>query len=236
MPKVTVAAIKKQLQALADPKSAAGMQRFFKTGPGQYAEGDLFLGITIPVQRSVAKQAAGLPITEVLNLLQSPIHEHRIVALMIWVAQFQKGDDPTRQQIYDAYLAHTQWINNWDLVDVSCYHIVGKWLLNRSRRPLLKLAKSKSIWERRIAIVSTYAFIRDGDFSTTLDLAERLMADQHDLIHKAVGWMLREVYKRDASAALAFLERDRLILPRTTLRYAIERCDANTKARLMLRA
>jgi 3-methyladenine DNA glycosylase AlkD len=233
MPATSARSIKAQLQSLARPLTAKTMQRFFKTGPGQYGEGDVFIGISVPVLRAVAMESLNLPMNDALQLLKSPIHEHRAVALMIMVEQFQRGTQAERKAIYDAYLAHTRWINNWDLVDLSAVQIVGGWLENRSRGPLMRLAKSESVWERRIAIVSTLHFIRRKDFASTFAIAERLMADKHDLIHKAVGWMLREVYKRDPAAAIEFLERHQQALPRTSLRYAIERCDPATKARLM---
>jgi 3-methyladenine DNA glycosylase AlkD len=229
----TAAGIRRRLQELADPQAAAVMQRFFKTGPGEYGEGDVFLGIKVPTQRAVAQAGRALPTEQVSKLLASRIHEHRSVALMIWVLQFQHGDAARQKLIYDLYLAHTRWINNWDLVDLSAPTIIG-WLDGRSHAPLMKLAGSESLWERRIAVVGSLAFIRQGQFDTTLELVRRLMDDEHDLMHKACGWMLREVYKRDAATCLGFLNEHIRRLPRTTLRYAIERCDERTRRRLML--
>jgi hypothetical protein len=229
----TVPSIQKQLKSLSNVKDAVLLQRFFKTGPGEYAEGDQFIGIKVPPMRTVAKANLELPIGEVPKLLASPIHEHRSVGLMIWVMQFEKGDAALRKQIHDLYLSNTVGINNWDLVDLSCPTIVGSWLLDRSHTVLRKLAKSKSLWERRIAVVSTQTFIRHGRFDTTLNLCRQLMADKHDLMHKACGWMLREIYKRDVDVALRFVEQHAAKLPRTTLRYAIERCVPAERARLM---
>ena len=229
----TVTSIQKTLRSLARPGGAAAAQRFFKTGPGEYGEGDVFLGIPVPTQRNVAKESLGLPTEAVPKLLASKVHEDRGLGLMIWVMQFQRSEDASRKRIYDLYLANTAGINNWDLVDLSCPTIVGEWLVGRSHAPLMKLAKSKSLWERRIAIVSTYTFIRRREFETTLELCRRLMTDPHDLMHKACGWMLREVYKRDAAVAVSFIEAHAAQLPRTALRYAIERCDPAERARLM---
>ncbi len=229
----TVRSIQKQLQSLANAGDAAILRRFFKTGPGEYGEGDRFIGIKVPPMRTAAKANLDLPVGEVPKLLESPIHEHRSVGLMIWVMQFEKGDQMLRKQVHDLYLANTGGINNWDLVDLSCPTIVGSWLLDRNHSPLRKLAKSESLWERRIAVVSTQTFIRHGRFDTTLDLCRQLMADKHDLMHKACGWMLREIYKRDVDVALRFIEQHAAKLPRTTLRYAIERCEPAERSRLM---
>jgi 3-methyladenine DNA glycosylase AlkD len=228
----TVTGIRRQLKASSDPKTAAGMQKFFKTGPGEYSEGDVFMGIKVPPQRMVAKANVGLPTEQVPKLLASRIHEERSVALMIWVMQFRKGDDVKRKQIYDLYLANTCWINNWDLVDLSAPTIIS-WLVGRSHSPLMKLVESESMWERRIAVVGSHAFIRLGEFETTLELCRRVMNDQFDLTHKACGWMLREIYKRNADIAMRFIEENAARLPRTALRYAIERCPPEERARLM---
>ena len=212
-----------RLRSLADPAVAAGSARFFKTGPGEYGEGDIFIGVKSPKLKMVAKEFKALPLAEVQRLLQSSIHEDRTLALVILVGQFTKADDATRKRIYDLYLANTKHINNWDLVDISAQQIVGGYLETRSRRPLDRLAKSASIWERRIAIVATHWFIRQGDFADTLKIAEILLTDKEDLIHKAVGWMLREVGKRDMAVLEAFLGEHCRMMPRTALRYAIER-------------
>jgi 3-methyladenine DNA glycosylase AlkD len=199
------------------------MQRYFKTGPGEYGAGDRFLGIAVPPLRRLAREFRALPFDDVCSLLTSPWHEERLVALFLWVDQFGRGGDTERKRIYDAYLLHTRYINNWDLVDASAPGIVGAFLATRSRRPLLRLAKSNRIWERRIAVLATASFIRNGEFDDTLALAELLIADREDLIHKAVGWMLREVHKRDSARACAFLDHHAGHMPRTMLRYAIER-------------
>lgn len=216
-------AAQQRIRSLADPTVAAVSARFFKTGPGEYGEGDVFIGIKSPTLKMLAKEFTGLPLSEVECLLHSDIHEDRTLALVILVGQFTKGDEAIRKQIYDVYLANTQHINNWDLVDISAPQIVGGYLGKRSRKPLDRLAKSASLWERRISIVATHWFIRQGEFADTLRIAEKLIGDGEDLIHKAVGWMLREVGKRDATVLEEFLGLRCRAMPRTMLRYAIER-------------
>ncbi len=213
----------RRLRSLADPKVAAILARFFKTGPGQYGEGDRFIGVKVPASRKVAKEFKRLPLTEVECLLHLEIHEERLLALVILVGQFEKGDDAGRKAIYDLYLANTRHINNWDLVDLSAPQIVGGYLETRSRKPLDRLAKSASLWERRISILATHWFIRHGDLADTIRIAEKLLSDKEDLIHKAVGWMLREVGKRDVAVLEEFLGQHCRVMPRTMLRYAIER-------------
>ena len=221
------------LRTLADPEVAAVSTRFFKTGPGEYGEGDVFIGIRVPAIRKVAKDFKGLPAAEVECLLHSKIHEERLLALMILVTQFEKADKAARRQIYDLYLANTRYINNWDLVDLSAPQIIGGFLETRSRRPLYRLAKSASLWERRISIVATHWFIRHGDFVDTIRLAERLLGGKEDLIHKAVGWMLREVGKRDVTVLEEFLGQHCRVMPRTMLRYAIERFPEKKRRKYM---
>jgi 3-methyladenine DNA glycosylase AlkD len=216
-------AAQQRLRSLADPVVAAGSARFFKTGPGEYGEGDIFIGIKSPTLKTVAKEFKALPLGEVECLLHSDIHEDRTLALVILVGQFTKADDATRKRIYEIYLANTCHINNWDLVDISAPQIVGGYLEDRSRRPLDRLAKSASIWERRIAVVATHWFIRHDDIGDTLRIAEKLLTDKEDLIHKAVGWMLREVGKKNVAVLEAFLGEHCRVMPRTMLRYAIER-------------
>jgi 3-methyladenine DNA glycosylase AlkD len=216
-------AAQQRLRSLASPAQAAVLARFFKTGPGQYGEGDRFIGVKVPAIRKVAQEFRGLPLPEVECLLRSEIHEERLLALVILVGQFQKGDNASRKRIYDLYLAKTQHINNWDLVDLSAPQIVGGYLENRSRKPLDRLAKSTSLWERRISILATHWFIRHGDFADTFRIAEKLLGDEEDLISKAVGWMLREVGKRDVAVLERFLREHCRVMPRTMLRYAIER-------------
>lgn len=211
--------VQSDLKSFATPARAKSSAWFFKTGKGQYGEGDKFIGVTVPDQRIVAKKYIDLPFKEIEKLLISPIHEHRLTALFILVGAYKKA----KKEVYDFYLKHTKYINNWDLVDSSASLIVGEWLLNKERSVLYTLAKSKNIWDRRIAIIATGAFIKNGEFADTLKIAQILLKDSHDLIHKAVGWMLREVGKRDEKAEEAFLKKHYKCMPRTMLRYAIER-------------
>lgn len=204
------------LQKFASPAKAKSSAWFFKTGPGQYGEGDVFIGVTVPDQRKVANRYKDLPLVEIEKLLSSPIHEHRLTALIILAGK------TVDKEIYDFYFRHTDRINNWDMVDLSA-QIVGKYLQDKDRNMLRKLAVSKNLWERRIAIVATHTFIKANDFATTFTIAEILLKDAHDLIHKAVGWMLREVGKRDQEAEEKFLKKYYKTMPRTMLRYAIER-------------
>jgi 3-methyladenine DNA glycosylase AlkD len=215
--------IKARLRALGNPKAAAFAARYFKTGPGQYGEGDVFLGLRAAVMHALAREYKGLALDQVIRLLQSEVHDDRSLALLILVRQAGKADDAARKRIYDLYMAHTRFINNWDLVDCSAPTIVGGYLFGRSRKPLDRLVRSKSLWERRISIISTLHFIRSADFADTLRLAECLLGDQEDLIHKAAGWMLREVGKRDQGLLEQFLGLYARRMPRTMLRYAIER-------------
>lgn len=219
----TAASLIQRLREAADPERAKVALWFFKTGPGEYGEGDRFLGVAAPVLHRLARDARGLPFLEVLKLLHSPWHEARSLALLILVHAYGRGDEAVRRQIFDLYLTRTDRINGWDLVDCSAPHIVGAHLEHRSRGPLKKFARSKSLWERRIAIVATLRFIRNGEFGPTLEISERLLGDREDLIHKAVGWMLREVGKRDRPTLEAFLAKNASAMPRTVLRYAIER-------------
>ncbi len=213
----------RELAAAADPQRAANLVWFFKTGKGQYGEGDRFIGITVPVQRKIAMRYRDLALSGVKQLLASRIHEYRLVALEILVAQYERADEEQRKRIVAFYLEHTDRINNWDLVDGSAPYILGHFLLNRSRKILDRLAGSANLWERRIAIVATFAFIRNGEIEDTYRIAEKLLGDQHDLIWKAVGWALRETGKVSRPALLAFLGKHYGRMPRTTLRYAIER-------------
>jgi len=197
--------------------------RYFQTGAGQYGEGDRFLGVMVPQIRQVAREVRDLPLAAAVELLESPWHEERLCALLLLVRRFERGDDAARREIFDVYLGSTAHINNWDLVDVSAHRIVGAWLQDRPRAPLYRLARSRQLWERRIAIIATARFIDRSDFADTLALSELLLDDDHDLMHKAVGWMLREVGKRDVAVLEAFLASHRSRMPRTALRYAIER-------------
>ncbi|MBN2106533.1 MAG: DNA alkylation repair protein [Deltaproteobacteria bacterium] len=211
------------LAQLADPEQAEVLRGFFKTGPGQYGEGDVFRGIKVPVLRQIVKKYPGLPLADAEKLLHAPHHEDRMLGLLFLVAAFEKGGPELRRRIYRLYLANTRFINNWDLVDATAPHIVGAYLFDRNRAPLRRLALSGLLWERRIAIVATFYCIRRGQFEDTLELAAMLLDDKHDLIHKAVGWMLREVGKRDREAEEIFLRVHCSRMPRTMLRYAIER-------------
>ena len=216
-------AARRRLRAAASARDATFLQRFFKTGPGEYAEGDVFLGVRVPATRRVARQCAGLSEEATRALLRSKYHEERLLALVILVGRFERGPEEIRRRVFEVYLAETKHINNWDLVDVSAPAIVGGWLLERPRGVLDHLAGSASLWERRIAVLATLTFIRHGQFEDTLRLCRRLLEDREDLMHKACGWMLREAGKRDTAALEGFLEAHAVRMPRTMLRYAIER-------------
>ena len=211
------------LKKFSSKKHAKILQWFFKTGPGDYAEGDCFIGVKVPQIRVVAKRFKDISLKETITLLKSDIHEERLAALLILIAKYAKEDDAGKKKIYELYLRNTNCINNWDLVDLSAEHIVGSFLRDRSRKPIYALAKSKVLWERRIAALSTYHYIKNGDFNDTLRIARMLINDREDLIHKAMGWMLREVGKRDINAEERFLKKYYKKMPRTMLRYAIER-------------
>jgi 3-methyladenine DNA glycosylase AlkD len=212
-----------ELRTLASPELAILQQRFFKTGPGQYGEGDVFLGIKVPPLRALAKKHRDADLNTIATLLHSKHHEERLFALLLLMQFYERATDKDRSAAFDLYLGNTSHINNWDLVDVSSPHIVGRHLVDRVRKVLHHMAKSSSLWERRIAIISTLYFIRDNDFDDTLSIAKTLLHDEQDLMHKAVGWMLREVGKRDLEAEEAFLLQHYHDMPRTMLRYAIER-------------
>jgi 3-methyladenine DNA glycosylase AlkD len=229
--------VRKELKSMAEPEKAAILQRFFKTGPSQYGEGDIFIGVMVPQSRQVAKKFNQLPLGEVRTLLYSRVHEERLVALLILAWRYSSASSSReKEEIVKFYLDHIKRVNNWDLVDLSAPNILGAHLVDRDgrRRLLYRLAGSENVWERRIAIVATHHFIRNGDFSDTLKIAEMLMQDRHDLIHKAVGWMLREVGKRDAAAEEEFLEKHCSVMPRTMLRYAIERLSERKRRRYMI--
>jgi 3-methyladenine DNA glycosylase AlkD len=220
---MTAQKIQKYLRRFAGKEKAKLLQGFFKTGPGQYGEGDKFLGVMVPDIRLTVKEFSGAPLSEIAKLLRSSWHEERLLALLLLVQKFEKSDDAVRKRIYALYLKSTKHINNWDLVDLSAPKIVGSYLDGGSRSLLYRFVRSKSLWERRIAILATFAYIRKSDFSDALALAEMLLDDDQDLMHKAVGWMLREVGKKDVSVLEGFLRKHHRAMPRTTLRYAIER-------------
>lgn len=225
--------IRKEVLSLSDPEKALFLSRFFKTGKGEYAEGDTFLGIQVPVSRKIAKKYRYLDISELSQLLESPYHEMRLISLIILADQFIKGEGKAQKKIYELYCNKIRFINNWDLVDESAPKIPGRFLLVRDRAPLYDWVKSKNLWKRRISIMSTFAFIREGDYSDTLQLCEILLNDPEDLIHKATGWMLREIYKRNPSYVSQFLETHSKNMPRTMLRYAIEKHPEKERKRLM---
>lgn len=255
--------LRKDLSKLKNPQKAQILQRFFKTGKGEYGEGDVFLGIIVPQSRAVARKYKGLSLFEIETILKSKIHEERLIALLILVENFKRGGEKEKRRIYKFYLRNTKYINNWDLVDLSATQVVGEYLLSHSgaKHPatpvnlkpkaeeskldpspakpdqddtLMKLIKSNSVWERRIAIIATYAFVKNNQFDITLGIASILLDDKHDLIQKAVGWMLREVGKKDQLVEEVFLQKHYKKMPRTMLRYAIERFDEKLRKNYLL--
>ncbi|MGC2164748.1 MAG: DNA alkylation repair protein [Gallionella sp.] len=232
---LTYAELREDMRALGNPEVATHSQRFFKTGRGEYGEGDQFLGIRVPLLRRLAKNCNLITLDEITQLLQSAFHEERLCALLLLVHRFMRGSAAQQTAIYRLYLANTACINNWDLVDSSANQIVGRFLECKDKKILFKLARSNSIWERRIAIISTLHFIRSFQFDVTLELATRLINDDEDLIHKAVGWMLREIGKRDMAIEEAFLRDQHARMPRTMLRYAIEKFPERTRQQYLSR-
>jgi 3-methyladenine DNA glycosylase AlkD len=230
-----LARLRREMRALSNAERAAVSRRYFKTGPGEYGEGDRFLGLTVPAQHKLARAYRDLARADVLRLLRSPIHEHRLTALLILVSQFERGTESERQEIHALYLENTRFVNNWDLVDASAPPLVGKHLLQRKRALLDRLARSPLLWERRIAILATLTFIRNDEYDDTLRIVEHLLADEHDLLHKAVGWMLREVAHRDRALVERFLDRHVGAMPRTMLRYAIEKFPERRRQRYLKR-
>jgi 3-methyladenine DNA glycosylase AlkD len=227
---LTLAGLKKELAAAADPERARNLAWFFKTRKGEYGYGDRFIGLTVPMIRRIAHRYTHLPLTDIAKLLASRIHEYRFAALEILVAQYEREKS---RAIFNFYLKNTKFVNNWDLVDTSAPYIVGQHLLTRPRKILYRLAKSRNLWERRVAIVSTFAFIKAGEIDDTFAIAKLLLEDDHDLIHKAVGWALREAGKYSKPELLRFLKANYANLPRTTLRYAIERFPPAERKRLL---
>lgn len=228
--------ITSELQALSDNEKREIFPKFFKAGKGEYGEGDRFLGVTVPYIRAIAKLHKDISIEEIRNLIQSEWHKVRLCALIIMVEKSKKKDEALRQQLFDLYLSQTDRINNWDLVDLSCRFIVGEYLLNKSRDILYQLAQSPLLWNNRIAIVSTYAFIRKGQLEDTYVLSDIMMHHPHDLMHKAIGWMLREAGKRDSERLYDYVMSHRADMPRTMLRYAIEKFSPKERSILMERA
>jgi len=215
--------VKQDLQKYSNKKKAQILSRFFKTGKGEYGEGDVFIGVKVPEQRFVAKKHKNLALSEVKKLLTSKVHEHRLTALLILTYQFPNLDEKQKKAVFDFYLKHTKYINNWDLIDLSAPRLIGNYLQDKNRKVLFRLAKSKNLWEKRISILSTFFFIYSNDFEDTLKISKILLNDNHDLIHKAVGWALREVGKRNLKKEEGFLKKHYKKMPRTMLRYAIER-------------
>jgi len=223
-----------ELLSVANPEKAKFLQGFFKTGKGQYAEGDVMLGIVVPLTRDIVKRSPDLPFNEIQILLDSKYHEARLAGLLFLVKQFKKAKEAERKEIFDFYLKNARKANNWDLVDVTCRDVIGLYLLDKDDRSVLyRLAESDNLWEQRIAIVSTWTFIKNKQFDDTLAIAEKLLTHKHDLMHKAVGWMLREVGKRDRQTLVDFLEVHHKNMPRTALRYAIEHFSPEERAYFM---
>jgi len=225
--------VRNHLKRIGSKEIAAHSQRFFKTGKGEYGEGDVFLGVRVPVLRKLVKQYRGLKIHEVAQLIQSPFHEERLLALLMLVDMFFSAGAKDKRSIYDLYLASVDYINNWDLVDCSAEHIVGGYLENRDKKPIHSLARSEDLWERRIAMMATFRFIKKNEFVDALHVADLLLHDTEDLIHKAVGWMLREIGKRDRIIEEEFLKHTYQNMPRTMLRYAIERFPEHKRQRYL---
>ncbi len=220
---ITYQSLVRELKSLANPKKAQTYQRFFKTGPGEYGEGDIFLGIDVGTQRKIAKKYKELGMQDVKKLLTSPIHEYRFTAVILLNIKFNKASEKEHKRIVNFYLKNRRFINNWDLVDSSAEKLLGKYLLKKDRHILYEYAVSDNLWDKRIAIIATHAFIKEGKYGDTLKISKMLLKDDHDLIHKAVGWMLREVGKKDEKVLTKFLDNHTLDMPRTMLRYSIER-------------
>ncbi|MFZ4682694.1 MAG: DNA alkylation repair protein [Terrimicrobiaceae bacterium] len=234
---MTLPQLRQALRSAARPGDAESARRFFKTGPGEYGEGDVFLGVRVPDVRRLVRQTDAIAITDLLELVRSPVHEERQLGLLASVRRFEQGDGPVRGQILHLYLRETKFINNWDLVDCSAPNIVGGWMLEHPADlpRIFKLAGSKDLWKRRIAIISTLALIRKGRLEPTVKISRLLLEDRHDLIHKASGWMLREAGKRDAGVLRDFLTRHAHAMPRTMLRYAIEKLPPAERKKWMTR-
>jgi len=234
MKAITAKIVEKKLRSLSSKQKAQHAQRFFKTGKGQYGEGDLFLGITVPVLRKLAKNFSEMSMSENTKLLHSKWHEIRLIALIIWVNQYQKADIQKQKSIYQQFIQNKKYINNWDLVDLSTPHISGHWLYTtKNRKKLFQLVKSQNLWDRRIAVVSTFYHIRQNQFSEIIQLCALLINDTEDLMHKACGWMLREMGKRNKSVLITFLEKNSGKMPRTMLRYSIEKMSTQEKQKYM---
>ena len=230
---ISLSNLRSHLRQIASPSDAKFLQRYFKTAPGEYGAGDKFIGVRVPALRKLAKEFRSLPLRDVTALLHSPIHEERLLALFILVDTYHRADETGRAAIYDLYLKNLAGINNWDLVDGSAPRIVGRHLAQRPRPVLFRLARSKNLWHRRVAVLATFYFIRNDDFADALRLAKLLRDDEHDLMHKAVGWMLREIGKRDVVVLKKFLHQHAALMPRTMLRYAIEKLPTRERRRYL---
>ena len=230
---MSVQNIQRKLQELGSREKAKVLQRFFRTGPGEYCEGDVFVRVKVPELRKLAKEYQKITVKEVKQLLKSAIHEERLLALFILVRKYSKGNEAEKKRIYELYLKNTQFINSWDLVDISAHHIIGAFLVDKSKEPLYSLAKSMNLWERRISIISTFYFIKHDKYAETIKISEILLTDEQDLIHKAVGWMLREIGKRHLPTEEKFLRKHYKIMPRTMLRYAIEKFPEDKRQRYL---
>lgn len=215
--------LKQTVKNNSNKQQAIILQRFFKTGIGEYGEGDVFAGIKVPVSRKIANQFKDLHLTDLQKIIKSKIHEERLITLFILIAKYKKAGEAEKEKIFNFYLKNIRYVNNWDLVDLSAEKIIGAYLTDKNKRLLFDLVKSNSVWERRIAIMSTFYFIKANQFAATLKISELLLKDKHDLIHKAAGWMLREIGKRDIQAEEIFLQNHYKKMPRTMLRYAIEK-------------
>jgi len=225
--------IKLSLNRLANKKDAEMQRGYFKTGKGEYSEGDIFIGVRTPKIRKLVKEYQHAPISIPKMLLKSKIHDERVLALLMFVDRYERSDEVVQKSIVEFYLKNTRHINNWDLVDISAHKIVGAWLFERSRAPINKMTKSSSLWDRRISIISTLYFIQNNDFNDTLKFAKTFLKDNEDLIHKATGWMLREVGKRDKKIILQFLKQHYKVMPRTMLRYTIEKFPETTRKKYL---
>lgn len=227
--------IKKEIREFADPEKAKLLRGFFRTGKGEYGEGDRFLGVKVPESRSVArKYFSGASLEDISEMLDSSFHEDRLTGLIMLVKKFERADEKEKKKIFDFYLAGSDRVNNWDLVDLTAPNIVGKWLIGRDKKIIYKLIRSENIWERRIAMVSTLAFIKEKDLADVFRMAETLLGDGEDLMHKAAGWMLREAGKKDEKALVSFLKKNKRAMPRTMLRYAIEKFDEKRRKEFLL--
>ena len=227
--------IKEDLEKAANPEKVNIYQRFFKTGKGEYGEGDIFIGLTVPKQREIAKKYVSLDLNDVKDLLSNKVHEYRLTGFLILVYKFEKADEKEKKNIVEFYLKNIKSANNWDLIDCVADKILGNYLIDKDKEILYELAKTDNLWKKRIAIISTFGFIKNNQFEDTLKISEILLNDEHDLIHKAVGWMLREVGKRDIKTEEVFLKKYYKTMPRTMLRYAIEKFDSKKKAFYMNR-